>query len=108
LFEGQALPERKSLAGWLAVFEGCLKGEAFSLYQGKNILGSSPHCSLRIPEEGVEEEHLSIRFAEGKGFVTDLDSETGILLNGKRTYRNELQDGDKIKVGKALLRIKML
>jgi pSer/pThr/pTyr-binding forkhead associated (FHA) protein len=40
--------------------------------------------------------------------LTDLDSESGTFLNGKRVYRNELKDGDKIKIGKALLQIKIL
>jgi pSer/pThr/pTyr-binding forkhead associated (FHA) protein len=40
--------------------------------------------------------------------ITDLDTDSRTFLNGKRIHRNELKDGDKIKIGKALLRIKML
>ena len=108
LFEGRQIPEKRSLAGWLAVFEGSLQGEAFPLYQGRNIVGSSSLSAIQVPDEGVQDQHLSIRFSKENCLVTDLDSEGGTLLNGKRAYRSELKDGDKIKIGKAVFRIKML
>jgi hypothetical protein len=108
LFEGRQIQEKRPLSGWLAVFEGALHGEAFPLYQGKNIIGSSSQCPIQVPEEGVQDQHLSIRFSKEKCYLTDFDSETGTFLNEKRTYRNELKDGDTIKIGKTVFRIKML
>ena len=108
LFEGRQIQEKRSLSGWLAIFEGNLQGEAFPLYQGRNIIGSSSQCHIQVPEEGVQDQHLSVRFSKEKCLLTDLDTESGIFLNGKRTYRSELKDGDKIKIGKAVFRIKLL
>ena len=108
LFEGRQIQEKRPLSGWLAIFEGNLQGEAFPLYQGRNIIGSSSQCHIQVPDEEVQEQHLSIRFAKEKSLLTDLDTESGTFLNGKRTYRSELKDGDKIKIGKAVFRIKML
>jgi pSer/pThr/pTyr-binding forkhead associated (FHA) protein len=105
--ESQVLKER-SFLGWLAVIEGILQGEVFHLYEGRNRIGSSPQCDIHIPDEGVQDQHLSIRFSSSQWMLTDLDSETGTFLNGKRIYRNELKDGDKIKIGKAVLQIKLL
>lgn len=107
-FERTRIEEGRPLGGWLAVIEGNLEGEAFHLYEGRNIIGSSHPCDIRIPEEGVQNQHLSIRFSSGKWMLTDLDTDSGTFLNGKRVYRNELKDGDRIKIGKAILRIKML
>lgn len=105
--ESQVLKERPFF-GWLAVIQGILQGEAFHLYEGRNRIGSSPQCDIHIPDEGVQDQHLSIRFSSSQWMLTDLDSETGTFLNGKRIYRNELKDGDKIKIGKAVLQIKLL
>jgi hypothetical protein len=108
LFEGREALEGKPLGGWLAIIEGNLKGEAFYLYEGRNIIGSSSQCDITVPDEGVQHQHVSIRLASGKWMLTDLDTDGGTFLHGKRVHRNELKDGDKIKIGKALLRIKML
>ena len=94
--------------GWLAITEGKFSGEAFHLYEGKNIVGSSSSCHIQIPDEGIEGQHLSIRFSYGKWMITDLDSDEGTFLNGKRIHRTELKDGDKIKIGKAALHLKIL
>jgi pSer/pThr/pTyr-binding forkhead associated (FHA) protein len=105
--ESRILKERP-LFGWLAVIEGNLQGEAFHLYEGRNIVGSSPPCDIHIPEEGVQDQHLSIRISPNRWMLTDFDTESGTFLNGKRIYRNELKDGDKIRIGKAVLQIKIL
>lgn len=108
LFEGRQIQEKRPLSGWLAIFEGNFEGEAFPLHQGRNIIGSSSQCHIQVTDEEVQEQHLSIRFAKEKCLLTDLDTESGTFLNGKRTYRSELKDGDKIKIGKVVFRIKML
>jgi pSer/pThr/pTyr-binding forkhead associated (FHA) protein len=105
--EHETLKERPFL-GWLAIIEGLLRGEAFHLHEGRNRIGSSPLCDIRIPDEGVQDQHLSIRIFPHLWVLTDLDSETGTFLNGKKIYRNELKDGDKIKIGDVLLQIKIL
>ena len=105
--EDQTLKERPFF-GWLAVLEGILQGEAFHLYEGRNMVGSSPPCGITIPDEGVQDQHLSIRISSNQWILTDFDTESGTFLNGKRIYRNELKDGDKIKIGKAVLQIKIL
>ena len=102
------LEEDRPFCGWLAITGGNLSGEAFHLYEGRNIIGSSAPCDIQIPDEGVQNQHLSIRFSSGHWTLTDLDSDRGTFLNGKRIHRAELKDGDKIKIGKAGLCIKTL
>ncbi len=94
--------------GWLAITEGTLSGETFYLYEGRNIVGSSSLCDIQLLDEGIQPQHLSLRFSSGKWTLTDLDTDEGTYLNGKRIYRIELKDGDHIRIGKANLRIKIL
>lgn len=107
-FEPLAPSEGRRLCGWLVVLEGGLQGEDFHLHEGRMILGSSPQCEILLQDEGIEDRHASIRFSSNQWTLTDLDSEKGTFLNGKRIYRHELKDGDKIMIGKSLLRVKML
>jgi hypothetical protein len=102
------LEEDRPFYGWLAIMDGNLSGEAFHLYGGRNIIGSSSLCEIRIPDEGIQNQHFSIRFSSGHWTLTDLDSDGGTFLNGKRIHRAELKDGDKIKIGKAGFCIKIL
>ncbi len=88
--------------------EGSLQGEDFHLHDGRNIIGSSPPCEIQLQDEGIEDRHASIRFSSNQWTLTDLDSESGTFLNGKRVYRHEVKEGDKIMIGKSLLRVKML
>jgi len=106
--EPLAPSEGRPFCGWLVVLEGSLQGEDFHLHEGRNIIGSSPPCEILLQDEGIEDRHASIRFSSNQWILTDLDSESGTLLNGKRIYRHELKDGDKIIIGKSLLRVKTL
>jgi hypothetical protein len=106
--EPMAPSEGGAFCGWLVVLQGSLQGEDFRLHEGKNMIGSSPPCEILLQDEGIEDRHASIRFSSNQWTLTDLDSEGGTFLNGKRIYRHELKDGDKIMVGNSLLRIKML
>lgn len=106
--EPVAPPGERPFCGWLVVLEGSLQGEDFHLYEGRNLIGSSPPCQIQLQDEGVEDRHASIRFSSNQWSLTDLDSEGGTFLNGKRIDRHELKDGDKIMMGRSLLRIKML
>jgi pSer/pThr/pTyr-binding forkhead associated (FHA) protein len=108
LVEEQETPKERPFLGWLAVIEGLLRGEAFHLHEGRNRIGSSPLSDIRIPDEGVQDQHLSIRIFPYQWVLTDLDSETGTFLNGKKIFRNELKDGDKIRIGDTILQIKIL
>ena len=106
--EPVAPSEGRPFCGWLVVLEGSLQGEDFHLHEGRNIIGSCPPCEILLQDEGIEDRHASIRFSSNQWILTDLDSESGTWLNGKRIYRHELRDGDKIIIGKSLLRVKTL
>lgn len=108
LFEGVQVKEGKPFIGWLAVIEGNLQGETFHLYEGRNIIGSSSISDIPLSDKGIQGQHSSIRYSSGKYILTDLDSDEGTFLNGKRIHRSELKDGDKIKIGKTVLQVKIL
>lgn len=60
------------------------------------ILGSDAHCDLRFPQSAPR--HAKIERNELGVVLSDLGSEGGTFLNGKRIVRARLQSGDQIQL----------
>ena len=87
----------------VAVVEGDLKGRAFDL-QDELTVGRADKCHLILNDTYVSQVHARI-FAKGDTFmVEDLGSTNGTYLNRRRvTSPEELQRGDRVKIGKTVL-----
>src|SRR5437660_7110784 len=74
---------------------------------GITVLGRDPQCGLVVSSPIVSREHAVIRPDEnGAGYVIeDLDSRGGTWVNGVRTRRAVLLEGDKVQVGPAVFRV---
>lgn len=98
------------VVGWLVAMNGELKGEDFRVREGQNTLGTSPEAEIVVKDNTVSGKHASIRYKDGKFLLTDLDSSNGTYLNeSKETIaREELKDGDIIRIGDMTLKFKCL
>jgi len=98
------------VVGWLVAMNGEQKGEDFRVRDGQNTIGTSAEAEIVVKENTVSGKHASLRYKEGKFFLTDLDSSNGTFLNdGKETIaREELKDGDTIRIGELVLKFKCL
>ena len=98
------------MVGWLVAMNGEQKGEDFRVRDGQNTLGTSPEAEIVVRDNTVSAKHASLRYKDGKFFLTDLDSSNGTYLNdGKETIaREELKDGDTIRMGELVLKFKCL
>jgi len=101
---------RPPVVGWLVAMSGDQKGEDFRVREGQSTLGTSPDSEIVVKDETVSLKHASIRYKDGKFFLTDLDSTNGTYLNdGKAAIaREELRDNDVIRVGDLTLKFKSL
>lgn len=91
----------------LEVIEGEGKGRAVVL-SGISVIGRDPASALVLSDRAVSREHAVIRPEEGFGFVIeDLDSRVGTFVNGVRTRKAVLQDGDSIRLGSTTLRVRV-
>lgn len=100
--------KRKPIFGWLVVTEGPDAWEEFRLddEEGQHFLGTGDDCSLRLLDEKVERMHASVRIKGGKLTITDLDTASGTFVNDEAVTREELQDGDTVRVGDSVLRFR--
>ena len=101
--------EPKPIFGWLVVIEGEDLWREFLITQENRqyLIGkSTEHCAFRLRGNGVENMHASLRLKDEKLFITDLDTEDGAYLNDEPVTREEVKDGDRIRIGDVILKFR--
>jgi hypothetical protein len=78
-------------------------GTKHVLDQGSNVLGRGTEADIRLPDTGVSRKHADVQLHGGTVVVEDLGSTNGTLVNGRRIARQDLADGDVIRIGHSVL-----
>jgi pSer/pThr/pTyr-binding forkhead associated (FHA) protein len=101
---------KTALVGWLVAMDGDQKGEDFRLRDGQNTLGSAPDSDIVLHDQTISAKHASVRYKDGKFFLSDLDSSNGTFVNGLEecVARVELKDSDMLRVGAVTLKFRAL
>jgi pSer/pThr/pTyr-binding forkhead associated (FHA) protein len=101
---------KTALVGWLVAMDGEQKGEDFRLRDGQNTVGSAPDSDIVLHDQTISAKHASIRYKDGKFFLSDLDSSNGTFVNGLEecVARVELSDNDVLRLGGVTLKFKAL
>ena len=86
----------------LVVLRGPGQGRAFDVTNEAGI-GRLPSNRVQLPGDKISRRHARIVQENGRYFICDLDSRNGVTVNGLMTERAELNSGDKIEIGNALL-----
>jgi hypothetical protein len=74
-------------------------GRTHEITKAKVVLGRSREADVRIADVNVSRRHAEIRQEGATYWIVDLGSTNGLEVNGKRTERSRLRDGDRITVG---------
>jgi hypothetical protein len=63
------------------------------------VIGRSKECDIQVADPNASRRHAELR-REGDAFwLVDLGSTNGVDVNGKRTQRAKLEDGDRFTIG---------
>lgn len=96
----------RKLAGWLVSYTLDNLGVDFKLFEGRNIIGRDPDCSITVADSHISGKHALIRVRltpDGNKYsLTDQQSSLGTFLNGKEIDELTpcvLHDGDLIRMG---------
>lgn len=91
---------------FLQVISGPDKGKTFQLTEASGLLvGRSKNTSAQLTDPRVSRVHCEIEVRKGRLVVSDLDSNSGVFVNGKRVTDAALRTGDVIKLGQTSLRV---
>jgi hypothetical protein len=69
------------------------------LTRQKTVIGKSADADIHLNDQFASKLHAVIHFGKGKFFISDLGSSNHTWLNEKKIMNEELNDGDKIRVG---------
>lgn len=84
---------------WLEGTGGVLSGRKLEIQKGETLLGRGSGCYIQIKDPKVSRSHASVQVQVTGLTITDLDSASGTLVNGKRVSSSVLKDGDVIQLG---------
>ncbi|MBN2798204.1 MAG: diguanylate cyclase [Deltaproteobacteria bacterium] len=99
----QALEARRG-SSYLIVLSGRSVGQMIPLEVGDTLIGRGKECDVVLVDRGVSRVHLRLsQSATGTVSVLDMGSTNGTWIEGERVQYQELRDGDRIRVGGALL-----
>jgi pSer/pThr/pTyr-binding forkhead associated (FHA) protein len=91
---------------WIRVLQGFYEGLELAIDRAWWVIGRGRGADAVLAEPTISRAHAAIGFQPAEGFfVQDLGSTNGTLLNGARTQRAALADGDEIRMGKLQLRV---
>jgi diguanylate cyclase (GGDEF)-like protein len=98
----------------VVILQGSTIGQTLTLDKDRTIIGRGTMADLLLLDEVASRQHAEIIRLETADncveyYVNDLDSTNGTFLNGARVDSQQLlQDGDKIKIGKHLIKFALL
>jgi FhaA, N-terminal domain/FHA domain len=76
-----------------------IDGQPVEVTKRRFVLGRSRDCDVQLADPNVSRRHAELRQEGPAYWIVDLDSTNGTEVNGERTTRAKLEDGDRITVG---------
>lgn len=90
------MPDR----GKIQITKGVMADTTFFIKKDVTTIGSNPDNDIYLCDKSVSRKHAAIKADEGKRYeVRDFGSVNGIYINGEKTERKFLKDGDIIRFG---------
>lgn len=93
---------------WLIPLIGGGLSRAFIIREAETILGRQMGAGLRLWDSKVSRQHCKIVLGEHGAVVVDLDSSNGTFVNEEQIERAELKDGDLLRVGDTVFRVRYM
>ena len=80
------------------IHEGAVLKE-FNLSKDRTAIGRKPQNDIRLDDPTVSGEHAVILMLQNY-YIEDMNSTNGVILNGKKVTRRQLNHGDMIRIGR--------
>ena len=95
----------------LTATSGPLTGQEFRILSGRTKLGKAPReetgpTLLALADPYMSKDHVALEAGPGGIVMIDLGSTNGTFVNGARAGRAMLNDGDELRLGNTVFRVK--
>ena len=101
---GIGLLEQFAKQAWLKVIRGEFEGKEYLIFAGTTSIGNnSKNTIVLFKDKLVAPHHCDIILEGSKYVVVDLGTPFGTVVNGMKTNRHVLKQGDAIAVGNSVL-----
>jgi len=98
-----AIPE----GGSIRIQSGFYQGLDVLLDRDWLVIGRGRSADVVLAEATISRAHAAIGYAADGFFVQDLGSTNGTQVNGARSERQRLNNGDEVRMGKLILEVKL-
>ena len=100
--EGQE-PRQKDRGAQLVLIEKGKAGKAFPLAKDRVIIGRLGESDVVLADPGASRRHAEVKRQDGKYVIADLGSTNGTMVNEATIGERELEEGDRITIGRTVL-----
>lgn len=101
---GVGLLEQFAKAAWLKVIRGEFEGKEYLVFAGTTSIGNNGKNTIVLfKDKLVGPHHCDIKLEGSKYILTDCGTPMGTIVNGQKTVRHVLRQGDAIAIGNSVL-----
>jgi len=104
LFETQTGEKRAELV----IIQGNDPGMVFRLGQHRMVIGRRETNHIFLDDFNISRRHAQLDYLEGNYFISDLGSLNGTFVNGQRVEKQQLESGDRIRLGTTELEFRVV
>ena len=100
---GESVSTAVPPGGSIQIQSGFYDGLEVVLDRDWLVIGRGRGADVVLAEVTISRAHAAIGFDDGRFFVQDLASTNGTLVNGSRAERQQLKDGDELRMGRLII-----
>ena len=101
---GVGLLEQFAKAAWLKVIRGEFEGKEYLVFAGTTSIGNNGKNTIVLfKDKLVGPHHCDFKLEGSKYVLTDCGTPMGTIVNGLKTVRHVLRQGDAIAIGNSVL-----
>lgn len=107
-------PSGPKIFAMLIIVDGPGIGQVYRLNPSEaTTIGRDYNCDIVVDEAAVSRQHAKVKLEKKEGgelqfFIQDLATDNGIEVNGQNVIKHYLEDGDQLKLGRAVLVFKQV
>lgn len=95
------------MSGLLKGISGPILGQEYELHEQEYIIGRGSAAQIIIPDPGVSRKHARLIPVGDSYFIEDLRSFNGTYVNGNKIQKQQLNDGDEIRISRAVFKYEL-